>query len=341
MILAGGVGSRFWPLSTPRRPKQLLALAGDQPLLDDTLRRLAPLAPLGQTLVLTSALITPAVMAASGLPADQVLAEPRPAGTAAALAWAAAEIRRRAGGDAVMICVHADWAIGNDSAFRDTLVRASAAAVKHASLVTVGIVPTRPDPGYGYIARGAAVAPGVFAVDRFVEKPDRARAEQMVREGYLWNSGMFVWRVGDFLDEIHQHTPEVAPALDAALKGGGAQTFFAQARSVSVDVGVLERSERVLVLPGDFGWDDVGTWAALRRVRKQDPDGNAIHGPAHVRDAHGNVVYAEGNAVILYGVSDLVVVTRDGLTMVTTVDRSNDLKALVESLPQWVTDRTP
>ena len=112
------------------------------------------------------------------------------------------------------------------------------------------------------------MSPDIFAVDRFVEKPDRARAEQMVREGYLWNSGMFVWRVGDFLDEIHRHTPEVAPALDAAVaNGGNADLFFTRARSVSVDVGVLERSHRVLVLPGDFGWDDVGTWAALRRVR--------------------------------------------------------------------------
>ncbi len=341
VVLAGGVGSRFWPLSTPQRPKQLLPLVSDQPLLADTLRRLAPLAPASQTLVLTNASLAHAVAAACGLPADQIIAEPRPAGTAAALAWAAAEIQRRGGRDAVMICVHADWAIGDEATFRATLVQAAAAAADHASLMTVGIVPTRPDPGYGYIARGQEVAPGVFTVDRFVEKPDRARAEQMVREGYLWNSGMFVWRVGDFLDEIHLHTPEVAPALDAAASGGDADTFFSGVRSVSVDVGVLERSRRVLVMPGDFGWDDVGTWAALRRVRHHDADGNVMHGAVHLRDAHDNVVYAEGNAVVLYGVSGLVVVTRDGLTMVTTVDRSTDLKTLVESLPQWLVDRAP
>jgi mannose-1-phosphate guanylyltransferase len=239
-----------------------------------------------------------------------------------------------------MICVHADWAIGDDDGFRLTLKRAAAAAASHTSLITVGIVPTRPDPGYGYIAPGRTVAPGVFAVDKFVEKPDRKRAEQMVRDGYLWNSGMFVWRVGDFLEEIRQHAPEVAPALEAAGPTANAEMFFARARPVSVDVGVLERSRRVLVLPGDFGWDDVGTWAALRRVRRLDAEGNAIHGPAHTREAHGNVVYAEGNAVVLYGVSDLVVVTRDGVTMVTTVDRSVDLKTLVESLPEWLVDRT-
>jgi mannose-1-phosphate guanylyltransferase len=153
----------------------------------------------------------------------------------------------------------------------------------------------------------------------------------MVADGFLWNSGIFVWRVGDFLDEIRAHTPEVAPALEAA--GGDIGRFFATVRSISVDVGVLERSARVLVLPGDFGWDDVGTWAALRRVRAADECGTATSGAVHALQASDNVVHAEGNVVVLYGVSDLVVVTRDGLTLVTTVDRSADLKTLIDSLP--------
>jgi mannose-1-phosphate guanylyltransferase len=201
-------------------------------------------------------------------------------------------------------------------------------------------VPTRPESGYGYIRRGPEVAPGVFAVARFVEKPNVARAKEMVAEHYLWNSGIFVWRVGDFLDEVRRHTPEVAVALDGdRARGGDADAFFAAARSVSVDVGVLERSQRVLVIPGDFGWDDVGTWAALRRVREPDADGNAVHGQVYAKEARNNVVHAEGGAVVLYGVSDLVVVTRDGLTLVTTVERSADLKSLVESLPGWLADR--
>jgi len=333
-VLAGGVGSRFWPLSTPERPKQLLPLVTDRPLLVDTLRRLEPLIPANQILVLTSQALAGAVAAASGVSHDNVLTEPRPAGTAAALTWAASEIAHRAGRDAVMICVHADWAIGDEAEFRLALDRAATAAATRASLITVGVVPTRPDPGFGYISPGREVAPGLREVQRFVEKPDRARAEVMVREGYLWNSGIFVWRVGDFLDEVNQHTPEVAPALAAALANGrDARTFFTTAQSVSVDVGVLERSRRVLVMPGRFGWDDVGTWAALRRVRPADAAGNSVHGPVHVLDGHGNVVHAEGNRVVLYGVTDLVVVTCDGLTLVTTVDRSADLKALVESLP--------
>ena len=340
VILAGGVGSRFWPLSTPDRPKQLLPLIDDAPLLANTLARLEPLVPPERTLILTNAALVAAVgRVASRVPPENVIAEPRPAGTAAALAWAALEISRRNSDDAVMLCVHADWAIADDDGFRSTLASAADAAARHRSLVTVGIVPSRPDPGFGYIEPGEAMGGDVRRVARFVEKPDRARAEQMVRDGYLWNSGIFVWRVGDFLAEVRAHTPEVAPALEAAATKRGAEameSFFPAARSVSVDVGVLERSDRVLVLPGNFGWDDVGTWAALRRVRVLDTAGNALSGAVHAMDARGNVVHAEESTVVLYGVSDLVVVATDGLTLVTTIDRAADLKALVESLPAAV-----
>jgi mannose-1-phosphate guanylyltransferase len=173
----------------------------------------------------------------------------------------------------------------------------------------------------------------VREVERFIEKPDRSRAASMVRDGYLWNSGIFVWRVGDFLEEVARHTPEVASALAAARTNHDPDAFFAAAKPVSVDVGVLERSHRVLVIAGDFGWDDIGTWAALRRVRERDAAGNTIHGSVQALDARNNVVHAESGTVVLYGVSDLVVVTREGLTLVTTVDRSADLKTLVESLP--------
>ena len=219
VVLAGGVGSRFWPLSTPARPKQLLPLATDRALLDDSLRRLAPLAPPERTLVLTNAaLVDPIARLAPAIPRDNLVAEPRPAGTAAALAWAASEIAQRSGPDAVMVCVHADWSIADEAGFRATLERAIAAAERHRSLVTVGIVPDRPDPGFGYIQPGEAAgfSNEIRRVARFVEKPDRARAETMVREGYLWNSGIFVWRAGDFLEEVRAYTPEVAPALDAA-----------------------------------------------------------------------------------------------------------------------------
>jgi mannose-1-phosphate guanylyltransferase len=337
VVLAGGVGSRFWPLSTPERPKQLLPLVTSQPLLADTLARLRPLIPPERTLVLTTARLAPAVAeVASSVPRENVIAEARPSGTAAALAWAALEIERRGGSDAVMMSVHADWAVGDAEGFRATLRRAAVAAAQHRSLVTVGVVPDRPDPGFGYIEPGKVVEQDIRRVARFVEKPDRKNAERMWRAGYLWNSGIFVWRVGDFLDEIRAHTPEISRALGSAT--GSVEQFFAAVKPISVDVGVLERTNRVLVLPGDFGWDDVGTWGALRRVRAADAAGNASSGDVHAVDASGNVVLAEGNTVVLFGVSDLVVVSRDGLTLVTTVDRSADLKSLVETLPAPLRD---
>jgi len=342
VVLAGGVGSRFWPVSTPDRPKQLLPLATSEPMLADTLARLAPLVPPERTLILTNDSLVSAIAAlAPGLPHHNIIAEPRPAGTAAALAWAAHVIAQRGAWDDVMISVHADWAIGDPEGFRAALRDAARIAEARHALVTVGVVPVRPDPGFGYIQPGDAIAGEDRArrVARFVEKPDRARAETMLHEGYLWNSGIFVWRAGDFLDEIAALTPEIAPHL-AAHPNDMAGFFGAITSGIAVDVGVMERSGRVIVLPGDFGWDDVGTWAALRRVRTNDANGNATHGDVHVLDAANNVVHADETAVVLYGVRDLVVVSRDGLTLVTTTDRAADLKKLIESLPPRIREQT-
>jgi mannose-1-phosphate guanylyltransferase len=337
VVLAGGVGSRFWPLSTPKRPKQLLPLVTDQPMLVDAVARLRPLASPSQTLILTNASLVPAIgEVLPDLPRENFVAEPKPSGTAPALAWAALRIRERAGDDAVMISVHADWAVEDSEGFRRTLRAAAGAAARHESLLTVGVVPSRPDPGFGYIQPDGEVEPGVRRVARFIEKPDRVRAEAMCREGYLWNSGIFVWRVGDFLGEIRAHTPEVAPAL--ALPA--ADAFFDRVKPISVDVGVLERSSRVMVMAGDFGWDDVGTWGALRRVRMADESGNATSGHVVAVDAVDNVVHTESGEVVLYGVSNLVVVEREGLVLVTTVERSSDLKSLIDALPPHLRDRT-
>lgn len=340
VVLAGGVGSRFWPLSTPSRPKQLLPLVSNEPMLAATLRRVQPLAPPKHTLVLTNASLAEAVRRlAPDLPPRNVIAEPRPAGTAAALAWAADTVARMAGPEAVMLCVHADWSIGDETGFREALERAARAAEKHHALITIGVVPTRGDPGFGYIQPAELVRgeDTLRRVERFIEKPDRARAEAMRVQNYLWNSGIFVWRAGDFLEEIRKHTPEIAPAL--ANAAGDAERFFREVQPTSVDVGLLERTDRVMVLPGDFGWDDVGTWSALARVRQLDPAGNATSGSVYVQDAERNVVHAESGTVVLYGVSDLVVVMKDGLALITTRERSADLKRLIESLPPNVRDQ--
>lgn len=336
VVLAGGVGSRFWPLSTPKRPKQLLPLVTDQPLLVDSVARLRPLAPASRTLILTNASLVPPIgELLPDLPRENFVAEPRPSGTAPALAWAALKIRERAGDDAVMISVHADWAVKDAEGFRRTLRAAADAAARHESLLTVGVVPSRPDPGFGYIQPDGEVEPGVRRVARFIEKPDRTRAEAMCRDGFLWNSGIFVWRVGDFLDELRAHTPEVAPGL----KASSLEQFFNTVKPITVDVGVLERSARVMVMAGNFGWDDVGTWGALRRVRTADEHGNAISGNVLAVSSRNNVVHAESGDVVLYGVSDLVVVVKDGLVLVTTLEQSTDLKTLIDALPPHLRDR--
>ncbi len=307
-------------------------------MLVDTLERLAPVAPAERTLVLTNASLTDAVRrAAPWLPASNVIAEPQPAGTAAALAWAAHEVARRASPDAPIVSVHADWAIGDVAAFRTALVAASDAAVAHRSLVTVGIVPTHPDPSLGHIVPGDVVAGALRRVTRFVEKPERTRAVELTEAGALWNSGIFAWRAGDLLEEVAARCPEVAPAL--AAHPDDAAAFFASVRPIAIDVGVLERSDRVMVLPGSFGWSDVGTWAALRAVRARDADGNAPAGRVYLRDSRGTVVHAEGPAVVCYGVEDLVIVALDDLTLVTTMDRAADLKTLLASLPESVRAR--
>ncbi len=332
VVLAGGVGSRFWPLSTPDRPKQLLPLISDVPMLRESLDRLLPLAPLERTLVLTNASLRDAVLTMEpALPVENVIAEPRPVGTCAALAWAAQTIAARTGPESVMVCIHADWAIGDVDGFRRTLTDAAEVAARVHALVTVGIVPSRPDPGLGYIQSGDVVFGDVRRVVRFVEKPDQARAVTMMADGFFWNSGIFAWRVGDLLDEIRALTPEVQPALEAA--GDDQAMFFAQVQPIAIDVGVLERSHRVLVIPGRFGWDDVGTWAALHRVRTRDAAGNAAYGPSFLFQSHNNVVHADGSTVVLYGVSDLVVVAHDGVVMVTTREQASDLKALLDVLP--------
>jgi mannose-1-phosphate guanylyltransferase len=342
VVLAGGTGSRFWPLSTPSRPKQLLALIDSRPLVVNTVERFAPIVDVERILILTSeSLVAPIRALLPAVPSENVIAEPKPAGTAAALTWAAIEIGKRTGDskNAVMLSVHADWAIGDAVGFRERLTRAANAAESHQALITVGVVPSRPDPGFGYIEPGDLVDDQLRKVNRFIEKPGREQAERLVRAGCLWNSGIFVWRVSDFLEEVFTLTPEVSVAMPDHMNDRVG--FFASVQSVSVDVGVLERSARVMVLPGDFGWDDVGTWSALRRVRQLDADGNASSGPVYAVDSSGNVVHAtDGVDVVLYGVEDLVVVAQRDLTLVTSTDRAADLKELLAHLPPSVRDRT-
>ncbi|HEX6587541.1 MAG TPA: sugar phosphate nucleotidyltransferase [Longimicrobiales bacterium] len=361
MILAGGVGSRFWPVSTPTRPKQLLALAGDDALIAQTMRRIEPIVPAARTRILTGEhLVEPMRGALPRLDAESFLVEPRARGTAPVLVWAAHELMKR-DPDAVMASLHADHVIEPESAFRDLLLDAATHAAATGRLFTIGIEPTRPETGYGYIAVGDELrAPSselrdetggssspearspkpearAFSVRQFVEKPDRETAAKYVEAGYLWNSGLFVWKAAALLDEVRRHTPELAELLPL-LDRGDVRGFFDAAPNLSIDEGVLERSDRIAVVRSTFRWDDVGAWDAVARTLSADARGNVAHGTAHAVDSDDSIVWTDDRPVVLFGARDLVVVNTGALTLVMPRDRAADLKKLLEKLPPELRD---
>jgi len=336
VVLAGGVGSRFWPASTSQRPKQLLALAGERPLVADAVLRLLPLVAAERVLLVTSHALERTLRdALPDVPPANVLAEPFAASTAPALAWATA---RAAAADpaASVLSVHADWTVGNPAAFRAAAAAALDLAEREGALVTVGARPTRPEIGYGYVVPGGPIGAGpARRIARFVEKPDRAEAERLIAGGALWNTGMFAWTAARFRAECERHAREITGGLPA-LDRGDVAGFYRAATPVSVDVGLYERTDRGAVLPGDFGWDDVGSWAALSRVRAADAAGNVAVGSAWAVDARNCIVWSEDGTTVVDGVSDLVVVRSGDVTLVTTRERAPQLKELLARLPPHV-----
>jgi mannose-1-phosphate guanylyltransferase len=337
-VLAGGSGTRFWPLSTRDRPKQFLPLSGEDPLLVQAVTRLDGVVPPERILVVTARRLVDETRALlPGLPALNVMGEPRAASTAPALAWATAVARDRDSA-ATVLSLHADWHVGDAEAFRRTAREALDAAERYDALVTVGIVPTRPEIGYGYIEPGEALDKTARRVLRFVEKPDGARAEALIARGALWNSGLFAWTAERFFLEARAHAPEIAPHLEL-LAAGEAEAFFAGVTPIAVDHSHFERSDRVVVVPGAFAWDDVGTWDALHRTRAWDAGGNVVVGRAVAHDAEDCVLWADDGPIVADGVDGLVVVRAHGITLVTTRERAARLKDLLETLPPDL--RTP
>lgn len=345
VVLAGGIGSRFWPLSSSKRPKQVLALAGERPLIADTILRLQPLIPAERILVVTSADIAPAIEAAiPEVPRENLLVEPNPLGTAAALAWGASVIARRAGPETIFCTLHADLAVDFPELFRHTLKAAARAASTGDTLVTIGARATRPEPGFGYIVpvKGGASQPdalgGAQRVQRFIEKPSADSAAALIDAGALWNTGICVWRAHVVLEAIERHTPEISGAALSALEADDHALFAELVDRVSIEQGLLARSDQLVVLVGEFGWDDVGTWGSLRRARELDDDGNGGLGHAVFVDAESNIAHAEGSELctVLYGVDGLLVVALPGLTFVTTLEKATDLRPLLDQLPDSV-----
>lgn len=252
-------------------------------------------------------------------------------------------IRRRGGANDIVCAVHVDLAVGFPHAFRTALQRAASLALRHGVLVELGVSPTRPETAFGYAVPGERIEPpspsdGIAAsrVMRFVEKPSLDVVAELLTDGALWHAGIVVGQVQHMTDELFVNAPELAAGRDALLRGN-MPAFAAQVRSVSVERALLERTTSLAVLPIECAWDDVGTWAALRRARDLDDDGNGAIGNVRFVDSESNVVHAEGATIVLFGCEQLLVVTLPGLTFVTTLERAAELRPLLDALPKRLT----
>ncbi len=344
LILAGGSGERFWPLSRRTRPKQLLRLASEKTLLEETVDRLEGLVARDQILVLTNVEQEAAVRELlSGLPGENIIAEPAKRDTAAAIALAAGWIAMRDHA-ATMIVLPADHLIKDGAAFRDTVRQAATAAEETGALVTIGVKPTWPCPGFGYIERGepARLRDGtnsIFHVVRFREKPNAELAENFIRAGnFRWNAGMFVWSVPTVLTEFNRHTPELADFI-SQLRAPGRweetlQQRFSSLPKISFDYAVMEKADRVLMVEATFDWDDVGGWRAVAAYLEKDEQQNAANCELTTLNASNNVVFNESpTRVALVGVHNLIVVRTDDAILVCNRRDAEKIKHLVDELP--------
>lgn len=347
VIMAGGVGTRFWPRSRRRRPKQLLPIASDASMLRVTVERLRPLVELDQILVVTGEEQASLIRAElPEIPAGNILVEPVGRNTAPCIGLAAAVLQARGAGSEAMVVLAADHVVRREESFRKLLRACDTLLAAEDHLLTFGIQPHRPETGYGYIRTGA-LGPTVagqrfLQVERFVEKPDLATAERLVADGrHLWNSGMFAWRIERIRGELERHLPALAPGLarlqaewgtprwDEALKAA-----YDAFPSQSIDYGVMEKASGVLVAGVDIGWSDVGSWASLPELRATDPRGNVIPDDGVAIDAERNIVEVGGKTVVLLGVSDLIVVDESDALLICRRDRAQQ----VGSIPARLAD---
>jgi mannose-1-phosphate guanylyltransferase len=341
VVLAGGAGTRFWPLSRRARPKPLLRIDGGETLLGATLARARRVAGEERVWLVCGAEHARAMRRAAELPAERFLVEPRMRNTAAAVGLAAHRIMR-SDPEAVLAVLPADHRVPDAGAFASALRRAARAASREPWLLTLGVRPTRPETGYGWIRLGAPLPghAGLQRVARFVEKPPLDRARRYLRSGrYLWNAGIFVWAARTFLEELEAHAPAVArplrPLATASRRGLARAVARAYARvpALPVDRAVLERSRRVGCLPVEFHWSDVGTWASLaEELGVGRGTSRVVGGEALLREADGNLVYADGRPVVLVGVEGLAVVDAGDALLVVDLKRSGEVREVVEAL---------
>lgn len=340
VIMAGGSGERFWPVSTREKPKQFLRLASpDRSLIQESVARASALVGMESVYVATGRHLVAPTLADCPQLEGRVLAEPDKRNTAGCLVWVTASLMAAGPewAETTVAVLTADHRIEPEEGFVSTCRAAMQAAEDHGCITTIGISPTRPETGFGYIEIGEAIG-DVFAVKQFREKPDKPTAEQYVSSGhFLWNSGMFFFTLPGFYRELERSQPEMA-ALTKQIAGhlaqgdqSAAEVLFRQLPSISVDYAVMERAEKVMVAKAQFEWDDLGSWDALERSQPAGPDGNVAVGESIFIDSRDNIVYNDGNLTVnLLGVEGLTVVVAEGQVMVCPKDRAQEVKRFLE-----------
>ncbi|MCU0690216.1 MAG: sugar phosphate nucleotidyltransferase [Polyangiaceae bacterium] len=347
VVMAGGAGTRFWPASRKLRPKQLLALGPhpDEALLQATVRRLQAVVPLERVYIATGIHLVDATRKAlPDLPGENILAEPTPRNTAPCIAWATAVIQRR-DPHAVIGVLSADHVATDEQGFRQALLRAMRVA-EQGVITTIGIVPSRPETGYGYIELGAERSDGARVAARFIEKPNSDNAARMVDSGrFLWNAGFFFFTASRMRQALAEHLPGLAQTVDdfdqAAAQGREPQKLaevFPLLEAVSIDVGLMEKVSPLAVVPADFGWSDVGSWQTAWELAPQDANQNVAPQDAILVESRGNMVADWGppgsprKVVALLGVQNMVVVQTGDALLVMPRDRSQDVRKIVSAL---------
>jgi mannose-1-phosphate guanylyltransferase len=346
VIMAGGIGSRFWPKSRERSPKQFMEIVGAGTMVQNTIARTEKLIPLANTLIVTNEHHQELVRTQlPALPPENILTEPVGRNTAPCIGLAAEWIRRK-DPESVMVVLPADHLVRNAEEFIRVLERGIRVATENDALVTIGIQPTHPETGYGYIqfddpsADARYRAEGIYHVKTFAEKPNLETAVRFLKSGdFLWNSGMFIWRTSVIRDEITQFLPDLREQLDRVAPTIGTPGYHAAlelaygvTRSISIDYGVMEKAQQVFVVRGDFGWSDVGSWDEVVRLTPVDDDGNSLRGSVIMKDAHGNYIDAGDRVIAAIGVDDLIVVSAGDALLICRKGRSQDVKEVVDYL---------
>lgn len=358
VILAGGRGTRFWPRSRTQTPKQLINIVGTTSMLQQTVERLLASIPLNRIWPVTNREQAGALSKQLPVPArKRVIAEPLGRNTAAAIALAAIHIRNAAKGDALMAVLPADQNIAKPERFRQIIAAALEVAQDQGRMVVLGIPPTRPETGYGYIERGepsfAVRGLQIFPVLRFTEKPELAVAKEYVASGrFQWNAGMFFWRVSTYLDALKKFLPKTHQAIESLSSHIGKTDYSSQLKKVyprleniSVDYAILEKAAgggegvsaetgNVFMIPAEVGWSDMGSWAAVYELLAKRPGENILAGPGQTLDAEGNFLWSPGKFVAAIGVRDLVVVETPDALLICPRDRAQDVAKIVKSLEQ-------